>query len=95
MGLRMAADAEARHGHAAAGVLHLERALRLLERAKAAPAEVGKTQLRLAEVRVAEGDLAAARAMAETARATLRTAGAAGAEDLAALDALARQQRWR
>ncbi|MBS1118405.1 MAG: hypothetical protein H6Q90_633 [Deltaproteobacteria bacterium] len=96
MGLRLAADVSGRHGHAPVGVLHLERALRLLERARAAPIEVGTTQQRLSEVLLRiPAERARARAMAEAARASFVTAGKAGAPALAELDAYLRKQGWR
>jgi hypothetical protein len=96
MGLRLAADVSGRHGHAAVGVLHLERALRLLERAKSSPVDVGTTQQRMSEVLLRiPAQRARARAMAEAARASFVTAGKAGAPALAELDAYLRKQGWR
>jgi hypothetical protein len=85
MALRLAANTL--RDHPADGVPHLERALRLLERGKATPDDLGRTQLRLAEFL---GELGAAerpraRAMAQAARASFVAAGAA--QDLAEVDA--------
>jgi len=97
VGLRLAADLAARSKRPAAGVAHLERALRLLERAKASPLELGKTQQRIGELLLELGpaERPRARAMAEAARASYVTAGSAGAAQLAALDKLLRERGWR
>ncbi|MGN6108663.1 MAG: protein kinase domain-containing protein [Kofleriaceae bacterium] len=97
MALRLAADIAARTTRPALGVAHLERALRLLERGKAGPLELGKTQVRLAELLVELGptERVRARATAEAARANLVTAGAPAAEQLATLDGFLRRRGWR
>lgn len=97
MALRLAADVAARTTRPALGVAHLERALRLLERGKAGPLELGKTQVRLAELLVELGptERVRARATAEAARANLVTAGAPAGELLAALDGFLRRRGWR
>ena len=85
MALRLAAHLEP---NPATGLAEVERALRLLERARAAPVALGKTQLDIAELAAATGDRTRARAMAETALASLRAAGPAGAEDIPEAQAL-------
>jgi tetratricopeptide (TPR) repeat protein len=97
MGLRLAANVEAKHKHAQTGVEHIERALRLLERGKAPPREIGLAQYRLSQflLGVAPPDVARARAMAEAARASFVTAGAAGTTDLAVIDKHLRDNHWR
>ena len=97
MALRLAASVEANHDHAGLGVLQLERALRLLERGKASPADLGKTQYDLSELLLAikPPDLPRARAMAETARASLTAAGPAGAEDLALTEKFMHAHHWQ
>jgi tetratricopeptide (TPR) repeat protein len=92
LALRLAAEIAARTKHAATGVIYLERALRLLERAKAAPLERGKTQQRIGELLLELGD-PRARGMIAAARASYATAGAT--EQLAAIDALMRRRGWR
>ncbi len=96
MALRLAADVSGRHGHAPAGVLLLERALRLLERAKASPVDVGTTQQRMSEVLLRiPSERGRARAMADAARASFVAAGKTGAAQLAELDAYRRTRGWR
>jgi len=93
MALRLAGDIAGREGRAATGIEHVERALRLLERGKAVPVELGKTQQRLSELLLQHGDRPRARAMAEAARASYVLADAKA--QLAELDAWRRQQGWR
>jgi hypothetical protein len=70
--LRLAANTQIDHPEA--GVPHLERAIRLLERGKASPADLGQTQFRLAQF-LAEipRERSRARALAEAARASFAT----------------------
>ena len=95
MGLRLAADLELAHDHAPTALEHLERGLRLLERAHAAPDDVASTQFRIAQVVFALHDLPRARAMAEAARASYVTAGAASKDDLAGVDKFLADHHWR
>jgi len=95
MGLRLAADLELAHGHAPTALEHLERALRLLERAHAAPDDVARTQFRIAQVVLALRDLPRVRAMAEAARASYVTAGAGSKDDLAEVDKFLADHHWR
>ena len=80
MALRLAAHLEP---HPATGLAEVERALRLLERGHGSVVALGKTQLDIAALAEATGDRTRAHAMAETALASLRAAGPAGAEDSA------------
>jgi eukaryotic-like serine/threonine-protein kinase len=75
MGLRLAANTV--RDNPTAGIPHLERAVRVLERGKPSPADLGQTQFRLAEF-LAEipAERAKARAMAEAARASFVAANA-------------------
>jgi tetratricopeptide (TPR) repeat protein len=90
MGLRSAARLEASRDRIAESVPYLERAVRVLERGKAAPHDLGKTQFALGQALSAlprERDRA--RAMIAAARASLVLAGAAA--ELATLDAFVRE----
>ena len=69
MALRLAANIEANHGRAPTGATYLERALRLQERGKVPPAELGKTQFLLAQL-LGSSDRVRARALAQAARAS-------------------------
>ncbi|MDB4958005.1 MAG: hypothetical protein JWO36_5574 [Myxococcales bacterium] len=95
MGLRLAATVEAKRNRARTGVEHMERALRLLERGKAPPAELGRSQHRLSELLLATSDTVRARATAEAARASFVIAGPDGAADLAVIDKYLRDNHWR
>ncbi|NVB83669.1 MAG: protein kinase [Kofleriaceae bacterium] len=88
MALRLAADLEGERGRTAVGIPYLERAIRLLERGKAAPEELGRTQFRLAQFVYAIGrsEHARGRSIATSARATVVAAGPAGAKTLAEID---------
>jgi tetratricopeptide (TPR) repeat protein len=66
LALTLAAEAAVRDAKPAAAIEHLERALRLHDRARSAPAARAKTQLRLAEL-LRHTDPARARALAESA----------------------------
>lgn len=91
MGLRSAARLEAGRDRVAESVPYLERAVRVLERGKAAPRDLGKTQFALGQALSAlprERDRA--RAMISAARANLVIAGAVAAAELATLDAFVR-----
>jgi tetratricopeptide (TPR) repeat protein/predicted Ser/Thr protein kinase len=96
MALGMAAEIAVRERRIATAVELLERGLRLLERAKARPLDLARTQHRLAGLlaELAPTDRRA-RAMAELARASYLAAGDAGAEGLAELAAMMRKARWR
>jgi|GEM_PF-3413536 len=89
MGLRLAASIEIGRERYAAAVPHLERAVRLLERGKAAPAELGKTQFALGQVLSELGptEREHAKAMIAAARASYVAAGTAGEAGLAEVDA--------
>ena len=93
MGLRLAASIEVGRERYAAAVPHLERAIRLLERGKAAPVELGKTQFALGQVlgELGPAQHEPARAMIAAARASYLAAGPAGAAGLAELDASVRR----
>ncbi|MEO8702724.1 MAG: protein kinase [Kofleriaceae bacterium] len=94
MALGLAAEVDARKTRVANAVAHLERALELLEQAKATPLELGRTQHRLAELLVELGPTdRRARAMAEVARASYVAAKAT--EPLAKLDAFMKSHHWR
>ncbi|HEU0035012.1 MAG TPA: protein kinase [Kofleriaceae bacterium] len=95
LGLQLAADIAVHDKQPATAVTHLERALRLQERAKLPPAELGKTQQRLAQLwlDVRPPDRARARAMATAARASFVAAGATG--QVTAIDTWMRKQGWR
>lgn len=89
MGLRSAARLEASRDHVAEAVPYLERAVRALERGKAAPLDLGKTQFALGQALSAlprERDRA--RATIAAARASLVLASAAA--EIATLDAFVR-----
>jgi tetratricopeptide (TPR) repeat protein len=92
MGLRLAASVEVNREKYAAAVPHLERALRLLERGKAAPAELAKTQFALGQVLSAAGpaERERAQAMVAAARATYVAAGAAGTAPVLEIDEFVR-----
>ena len=93
MGLRSAARLEASRDHVAESVPYLERAVRVLERGKAAPLDLGKTQFALGQaLSELPRERDRARAMIAAARASLVLAGAA--PELATLDAFVRE-RWR
>ena len=88
MGLRLAASIEIGRERYAAAVPHLERAVRLLERGKAAPAELGKTQFALGQVLFElPAERERAKAMIAAARASYVAAGTAGEAGLAEVDA--------
>jgi eukaryotic-like serine/threonine-protein kinase len=90
MALRLAANTQ--RDNPPDGVPHLERAIRLLERGKATPADLGQTQFRLAEF-LAEipSERARARAMAEAARASFVAVNATA--QIAEVDAFLREHR--
>jgi tetratricopeptide (TPR) repeat protein/predicted Ser/Thr protein kinase len=92
MGLRLAASIEIGRESYASAVPHLERAIRVLERGKASPAELGKTQFALGQVLYELGDAerARAKAMVAAARASYTAAGAAGAAGVIEVDAFLR-----
>lgn len=92
MGLRLAASIEIDRDRIAAAVPHLERAIRLLERGKAAPAELGKTQFALGRVlfELGPSERERAKAMVAAARASYLAAGAAGTAAIAEIDAFSR-----
>jgi eukaryotic-like serine/threonine-protein kinase len=92
MALRLAANTQ--RERPAAGIPHLERAVRLLERGKASPVDVGQTQLRLAEFLAeipSERDRAVA--TAEAARASFAAVHASA--QLAEVDRFLRQHATR
>lgn len=93
MALRLAASAENEQGHIAEGVPYLERALRLLERGKPTPEDLGRTQYALGQFLYETGERTRARALLAAARASLVAAGPSGADVLAELDAFARTHR--
>lgn len=91
MGLRSAARLEAARDRVAESVPYLERAIRVLERGKAAPLDLGKTQFALGQALSAlprERDRA--RATIAAARASLVLAGTSATEELTALEAFVR-----
>ncbi|MGE0401304.1 MAG: protein kinase [Kofleriaceae bacterium] len=92
MGLRLAASVEVNRERYAAAVPHLERAIRVLERGKASPIELGKTQFALAQILFELGPVERerAKAIAASARASYVAAGNAGAAGIAEVDALVR-----
>ena len=92
MGLRLAASIEIGRERHAAAVPHFERAIRLLERGKAAPAELGKTQFALGQVLFELGPSARdhAKAMIAAARASYIAAGAAGTAGVTEVDTFLR-----
>jgi tetratricopeptide (TPR) repeat protein len=92
MGLRLAANLEGARGHGPTALAHLERALRLLERGRSAPDELGQTQFRIAQVTLALKDPQRARAMAEAARGSFVTAKAT--KELADVDAFLATNHW-
>lgn len=92
MGLRSAARLEASRDHVAESVPYLERAVRVLERGKAAPLDLGNTQFALGQaLSELPRERDRARATIAAARASLVLAGAA--PELATLDAFVRA-RW-
>ncbi|MEO7094177.1 MAG: tetratricopeptide repeat protein, partial [Polyangiales bacterium] len=94
MGLRSAARLEASRDHVAEAVPYLERAVRVLERGKAAPADLGKTQFALGQaLSELPRERDRARAMISAARASLVLAGASAAAELSTLDAFVRERR--
>jgi tetratricopeptide (TPR) repeat protein/predicted Ser/Thr protein kinase len=92
MGLRLAASIEIGRESYAAAVPHLERAIRVLERGKASPTELGKTQFALGQVlfELGPSERDRAKAMVAAARASYTAAGAAGAAGIAEVDAFMR-----
>lgn len=93
MGLRLAASIEIGRESYASAVPHLERAIRVLERGKAAPIELAKTQFALAQVlfELGPNERERAKGMLGAARASYMAAGAAGVAGLAEVEALARR----
>ncbi len=94
MGLRSAARLEASRDRVAEAVPYLERAVRVLERGKATPLDLGKTQFALGQALSAlprERDRA--RATIAVARASLVLAGTSAAAEVATLDQFVRE-RW-
>ncbi|MFN0246800.1 MAG: protein kinase domain-containing protein [Kofleriaceae bacterium] len=92
MGLRLAASIEIGRESYAAAVPHLERAIRVLERGKASPAELGKTQFALGQVlyELGPSERDRAKAMVAAARTSYAAAGAAGAAGIAEVDTFLR-----
>ena len=92
MGLRSAARLEAGRDRVAESVPYLERAVRVLERGKSAPGDLGKTQFAFGQaLSVLPRERDRARAMIAAARANLVLANAA--PELARLDAFVREHR--
>ena len=92
MGLRSAARLEASRDRVAESVPYLERAVRVLERGKATPLDLGNTQFALGQaLSELPRERDRARAMIATARASLVLAGATA--ELATLDAFVRARR--
>ncbi len=92
MGLRSAARLEAGRDHIAESVPYLERAVRVLERGKASPLDLGKTQFALGQaLSELPRERDRARATIAAARASLVLGG--GTSELATLDAFVRA-RW-
>ncbi|MDX2087072.1 MAG: serine/threonine-protein kinase [Kofleriaceae bacterium] len=97
MALRLATEIAVRDKQPSTGVAHLERAVRLLERGKAPPVELGRTQVRLAELlfELGPADRPRARAMVDAARGNFVIAGEPAAAQLAAVEAFMKKQGWR